>query len=684
MTTHIGNPSCFRHASGYRPPFWLTTQRAEKTAFSAPLRFQAVVRPEFVIATAGMRDGAPPLLSLGFLCATMRHDAPPYRVDASDRLPEVLHGRAKMNATRAQLSEMQEDIAKGRMPDGVRDGDYVWHRHFRLALRPYNTGRGIWVVKYYNKAGDERSYKIGSAAAINLTAAEKIAKDIFGRVARGEDPAGERKRPKGRRSVGELLRLFCESEQGLLEIGENGPRYADPTKRAYRKLEKRYLGSLAHVDSIELCERQNDIVDHITKITEKVSPFVARQVRNQLSRIFMFGMRRFPDDYKKNPVVGTWMPEAPAADKRSLDLDELAAICRAGERMTGTAVPLYKGNPNGTPVPIPANSIRADDTLLTVREAARQCGLEWGTLKMEIAKDRIPIMSRHELPAHHPILIGHHHPHNTQFIKAADLNEFVKMRTVLTRSGAGDYGMIVRLLMLLGRRYSEMGGLRWGELECECEVCRRDRKEFRHRTLHIRTVAEEDEHRRVKSRHGWKKDVFVYLPQAAIDILDQAKRRPGISCLFGDDPRDWWSKRIRRTLWMISSARWRAATRSVGRLAKIGSQNPPAVGAEEGPPAFAHCEGSAEDRVRCRSIQALGAEAVEYPSAAALLCHAYANGRALPALAGRRDCKSLRQGSAEDHGTLHAYRISQRSEALPRCLGAAHSRRSQRRPTRRS
>lgn len=442
-----------------------------------------------------------------------------------------------MNATRAQLSEMQEDIAKGRMPDGVRDGDYIWHPHFRLALRPYSTGRGIWVVKYYNKGGDERSYKIGSAAAINLTTAEKIAKDVFGRVARVEDPAGERKRPKGRRTVGELLRLFCESEQGLLEIGENGPRYADPTKRAYRKLEKRYLGSLAHVDSIELCERQNDIVDHITKITEKVSPFVARQVRNQLSRIFIFGMRRFPDDYKKNPVVGTWMPEAPAPDKRSLDLDEMTAIWRACERMTATAVPLYKGNPNGTPAPILPNSIRADETIMTVRQAARQCGLHWGTLKMEIGKDRIPIMSRHELPAHHPILVGHHHPHNTQFIKAADLNEFVKMRTVLTRSGAGDYGMIVRLLMLLGRRYSEMGGIRWGELECECEVCRRDRKEFRHRTLHIRTVAEEDEHRRVKSRHGWKKDIFVYLPQAAIDILDQAKRRPGISCLFGDDPR---------------------------------------------------------------------------------------------------------------------------------------------------
>jgi integrase len=109
---------------------------------------------------------------------------------------------------------------------------------------------------------------------------------------------------------------------------------------------------------------------------------------------------------------------------------------------------------------------------------------------------------------------------------------------------------------LLGARFTEIAQLRWSEVD------------LKRRILHIRTVPQDAPlgHRRIKSRGGKPKDLVLYLPQAAIDIISAVERRPGCDRLFalangqlkaelddmiciteGGDPGAWaeWRKLIR-------------------------------------------------------------------------------------------------------------------------------------------
>src|SRR5262249_62010717 len=89
-------------------------------------------------------------------------------------------------------------IAAGHPPTPASDGEFYWHPKMRLALRLYNSGNAIWIVKYRNKRGLERSHKIGNAAVLNLTFAEDAAKKVLAKVALGEDPAGGRQEQRAR------------------------------------------------------------------------------------------------------------------------------------------------------------------------------------------------------------------------------------------------------------------------------------------------------------------------------------------------------------------------------------------------------------------------------------------------------------------------------------------------------
>jgi hypothetical protein len=101
---------------------------------------------------------------------------------------------AEMRVERAELVKLQQAVAEGRL-DKVKelrlvmaaqrasvgqgpleDGEFYWHPKFRLALRVYNSGRAIWICKYRNKRGFERTHGIGNATVLNTTMAENAAR----------------------------------------------------------------------------------------------------------------------------------------------------------------------------------------------------------------------------------------------------------------------------------------------------------------------------------------------------------------------------------------------------------------------------------------------------------------------------------------------------------------------------
>jgi len=82
------------------------------------------------------------------------------------------------------------------------------------------------------------------------------------------------------------------------------------------------------------------------------------------------------------------------------------------------------------------------------------------------------------------------------------------------------YSAIVRLLILLGGRYSEIAELRWDEVNLD------------QNTLRIEGEGT-PEHRGTKNKH----DLVLPLSPMAVAIFREIKRRPGRDFVFGDGPR---------------------------------------------------------------------------------------------------------------------------------------------------
>jgi integrase len=96
-----------------------------------------------------------------------------------------------------------------------------------------------------------------------------------------------------------------------------------------------------------------------------------------------------------------------------------------------------------------------------------------------------------------------------------------ELRLVWLHAGNGDYGMIVRLLMLLGQRREEVAAMRWSELDLDKRLWRLGSERTKNALPHD-----------------------VPLPDAAVDLLTSQKKRPGRDLVFGEGtgPFQGWSK----------------------------------------------------------------------------------------------------------------------------------------------
>jgi len=108
--------------------------------------------------------------------------------------------------------------------------------------------------------------------------------------------------------------------------------------------------------------------------------------------------------------------------------------------------------------------------------------------------------------------------------RAIDLKQLTDQRLSAMRSVDLEYSVIVRLMILFGSRYGEMAKLAWSEIDLDKGI------------LHIPTLYP-DGSRRLKSNRGASRDLTIYMPQAAIDLIKKIPRRPGRDFLFGIGPR---------------------------------------------------------------------------------------------------------------------------------------------------
>jgi len=432
-----------------------------------------------------------------------------------------------MNKTRAELVTMQRAIAAGHPPTPASDGEFYWHpSKMRLGLRLYNSGKAIWIVKYRNGRGLEKTHRIGNAAVLNLTFAEDAAKKVLGKVALGEDPAGDRQKQRARPRL--TVRAMCFR---YIDEMSRSKAMSPRTVYNYRGHARNQLGALANLQADELSRA--DISNRIREILDTPpgkgwkpggGPNVAHHMRSMLGTVYKMAMKDGLVD--ENPVEGTRRPEVVTKTPgQALTIDELGAIWRACETMAETSAARFKGNVWSGGKPTPANSIRADTVLMTLTEAARQSGISRQIIWHAIKAGKIKTVWRRDIPDEHPLKIRQGYHRRTYLIPAAEMRRFDEQRHGQMRSPQFEYSAIIRLLILTGARYSEMADLRWSEIiDLDAGV------------IHIKTFAQ-DGRRRLKSRGGKPKELELYLPQLAVDILKTVKPRPDCDTLFGGSER---------------------------------------------------------------------------------------------------------------------------------------------------
>jgi integrase len=424
---------------------------------------------------------------------------------------------SSMRMTREQLVELQKAIANKRAaqpanPDGIK----CWHpdKSLHLCLRQYGPASGKWFTTYDTPRRRGRSWKIGDAALINTTAAEKAAKQVQARVQLGEDPQEERRelRDRPRLTVRALCREFFD------EVHKD-PKFSRKTEKGYRNIEKNHLGPLGDLMFDELVGRQNEIVIHVRKLNAK-SAHLASAFRTMLGSTYKWAMTVYPDNIPRNPVTGTWVPDyRPQKVGQALSMEQLGAIWRACEIMEREAVPTYRGNGLGGGL---SESVQAKTAYVSTTEAAKIANMHHKSLLNRMRAGEIRAIRR--TPKKGSKIKRPHY-----LFAAEDLKQFTDARLLTMRSVDLEYSVIVRLMILFGSRYGEMGMLRWSEIDLDKGI------------LHMPTVMHDDTgakpHRRLKSNAGRDKDLTIYMPQLAIDLIKKIPRRLDRDFLFGIGPR---------------------------------------------------------------------------------------------------------------------------------------------------
>ena len=136
---------------------------------------------------------------------------------------------------------------------------------------PYRTNGG--------RAGQQRFYKIGDASGIAPKKADEAAQIVLGRIAKGEDPAGERKAQAQR----DRARL-----EAALDLYERALEHRHVVKRGeYLSLLRREL--LKPLGNVELQEIDRaTVAERIRKITAGRRPGAAKELKTRAS-VFLAG-----------------------------------------------------------------------------------------------------------------------------------------------------------------------------------------------------------------------------------------------------------------------------------------------------------------------------------------------------------------------------------------------------------
>ena len=161
-----------------------------------------------------------------------------------------------------------------------------------FGCRVQPSGTKSFIVNYHAGEGGRKAPNkrvvVGRYGRLTPDQARRKSQELLGRVAGGEDPAGERADARGMPTLGEACDDYIESGHGRAEV----------TQRSYRRYANLYLGDLRSRPLDALTRR--DIEHRFHLITERHGAIPANQAMSFLRSVY----RRPCVDYEglRNPV----------------------------------------------------------------------------------------------------------------------------------------------------------------------------------------------------------------------------------------------------------------------------------------------------------------------------------------------------------------------------------------------
>jgi integrase len=213
---------------------------------------------------------------------------------------------------RTQISPIVLSKALGQRLD-VRDG-----KMRGLILRVSDKGTKTWSVLYRRKSdGRRRRCTCGTYPQISLSEARTNALDILARVARGEDPARDRKRVPADR-----LQTFGDLAERYLKHAEASKRSGFQDRRI---LDKDVLPGLGR-EPLEAIRRA-DVGEIIQRIAARGSPIQANRTFEIIRGMYNWALGA--GLVETTPCLGLKAPSSKRSRERTLTSEEVRRFWRA-------------------------------------------------------------------------------------------------------------------------------------------------------------------------------------------------------------------------------------------------------------------------------------------------------------------------------------------------------------------
>jgi len=266
--------------------------------------------------------------------------------------------------------------ARREVPDGLLRGLY-------LVLQP--SGARSWAVRYRNRAGTPRKHTLGTYPAIDLRSARELAQQALIEVAKGSDPAADRKAARTGAKVPTDRDLVEKVAEQFVE------RYAKANTKSWpeakRILDKevvahwrgRHLGAIGRADVHELLDG----------VVDRGSPVMANRVLAALRKLCAWSVDR--GIITASPCTGIKAPTAERSRDRVLSDDELRGVWTACDAI---------GWPFGALVKLLLLTGQRRDEVGRMRWSELDLGGKTWTLPRERAKNGVA----HTVPLSEPVL----------------------------------------------------------------------------------------------------------------------------------------------------------------------------------------------------------------------------------------------------------------------------------------